>query len=809
MPAKINSLLTKARKHPQQVWMILASVLLIAITLTYFATSYGKPIMGLVLVYDNNRWTVENVENDGIGIIAGIKRGDVPIQVNGQPADQFLNRYVDEGRVFGVVIQQIEVSGLDGQTKVADIEGSSVPLSNVIEIILLLINCIIFWSVGLFVYFKRPDNPAAVLLALTGLVFSLIVGSQVAGERGVFAALQISVVSSLLTGWILLHFFLVLPEERVKFRRSRLTLLIYVVPFISIFFFLLIGVRDGQPLPWYYTLRMIEYALVMLGILAVAVINFNRAKSPRTRQQMKIVAVSCFYAIIPFLIVFLLPMLITRQTYFATGYIVFFLGLIPLGMGYAVVTQKMLDIDVIIRRGVIYGIISVIMGLLLAAGIFIINVFYGESSNWFILFVSIILGVIGTVLFGPITRATERIVDKLFYKDRYDYRQIIHRLSLSLNNFQDISDISRLIVGTTATTLNLSGACLIIRGQTSFYDVSAAEGSLLDQDKHAKLLAMIRKRDPLYEFPNSATAINPDLAFFIPLKTWEKETGFLCVSPKTTRQYFSGDDLYLLQGLASVASTALRSVMLNRDVSLRDTFVSIASHELRTPLTSIIGYADLLVRKDPPTDTRRQWLKNILDNSQKIADMVDELLNVSRIQSGKINLKISEVYLNELVDDRLPLYIESTSKHSFKLELPENLPPVKVDRDKSGQVIGNLISNAIKYSPQGGNITVSGYPELERGRVVISVKDEGIGIAEEDIQTLFKTFHRIQRKETTVVRGSGLGLYIAKEWVEAMGGEVWLTSELNKGSTFFVSFPIASLNPEADKAAREAQRSSG
>jgi signal transduction histidine kinase len=806
MPARIIALLTKARRHPKQVWMILASYLLIGITLTYFATSFGKPVMGLVLVYHDNRWAVEDVDVVGLGSAVGIKRGEVVIQVNGQPADQALARYIDQGRVFGVVIEQITVGGLDGQTKAADIKDSSTPLRNTIETIMLLTTCIIFWSVGLFVYFKRPDNPAAVLLALTGLVFGLIIGSQVAGERQAFAALQLSVSSTILAGWLLLHFLLVLPDERVKIRRSRLTLLIYLVPLISIVFFLLIGVRDGQPLPWFRTLRLIEYALVLLGVLAAAIINFTRAVSPRTRQQMKIVAISCLGAIIPVLIVFLLPQLITRQTYISSGYIVFFLSIIPLGLGYAVITQKMLDIDVIIRRGVIYGIISVIMGLLLAAGIFIVNIFYAESSNWFILFVSIILGIIGTILFGPIKLNIERIVDKLFYQDRYDYRQIIHSLSLSLNNFQDIPDISRLIVGTTATTLNLSGACLIIRGQTSSYDVSAAEGSLLDHEKYARLFAMIRKRDPLYEFPNSAATFNPDLAFFIPLKTWEKETGFLCVSPKTTRQYFSHDDIYLLQGLASVASTALRSSILNRDVSLRDTFVSIASHELRTPLTSIVGYADLLVRKDPPTDTRRQWLKNILDNSQKIADMVDELLNVSRIQSGKINLKISEVDLNELVDDRLPLHIESTSKHNFMLELPENLPPVRVDRDKSGQIISNLVSNAVKYSPQGGSITVSACPDFERNRVVISVKDQGIGIAEEDLQTLFKTFHRIQRKETSGVRGSGLGLYIVKEWIEAMGGEVWVTSEMNKGSTFFVSFPIASQAPAA---VRGDQRSSG
>jgi signal transduction histidine kinase len=119
--------------------------------------------------------------------------------------------------------------------------------------------------------------------------------------------------------------------------------------------------------------------------------------------------------------------------------------------------------------------------------------------------------------------------------------------------------------------------------------------------------------------------------------------------------------------------------------------------------------------------------------------------------------------------------------------LTPDLPDVLVDRDKFGQVIVNLLNNAVKYSPNGGCITLSAYNDLQRHRVVVSVVDEGIGISPEDKDLLFTTFHRIQRPETRGIRGSGLGLYIAKEWIEAMGGEIWLESELNKGSTFFIA----------------------
>ena len=169
--------------------------------------------------------------------------------------------------------------------------------------------------------------------------------------------------------------------------------------------------------------------------------------------------------------------------------------------------------------------------------------------------------------------------------------------------------------------------------------------------------------------------------------------------------------------------------------------------------------------------------------------MVDDLLNVTRIQSGKASLKLEAVNLRDVFGEQLTMIRDGTDKHEFLTDIETALPDVLVDRDKFGQVLGNLLSNAVKYSPNGGRITISAHDDPQRHRMVVSVADEGIGIGPEDRDSLFTTFHRIRRPETRRIRGSGLGLYIAKEWTEAMGGEIWLESELNKGSTFFVGIP--------------------
>ncbi len=202
-----------------------------------------------------------------------------------------------------------------------------------------------------------------------------------------------------------------------------------------------------------------------------------------------------------------------------------------------------------------------------------------------------------------------------------------------------------------------------------------------------------------------------------------------------------------------------------------------------------MGYADLLLKRDSDETIRKKWLKYIVENSQKLSVMVDDLLNVSRIRSGKVNIKLEEINLTEVLQEPFSFIKETTDKHDFILKIEHDLPNVLADRDKLGQVVRNLLSNAVKYSPKGGRIALSASHDRKRRKIVINVSDEGIGIGPTDKDLLFTTFHRIQRQETQGIRGSGLGLYIAKEWTQAMGGEIWLESELNKGSTFFIALP--------------------
>ena len=222
----------------------------------------------------------------------------------------------------------------------------------------------------------------------------------------------------------------------------------------------------------------------------------------------------------------------------------------------------------------------------------------------------------------------------------------------------------------------------------------------------------------------------------------------------------------------------------------RDTFVSVASHELRTPMTTIMGFSELLLKRDVPHDLQRRWLSLIHDDSERITAIVDDMLNVSRIQSGRMPVTRSAMGVQGVLEEVTTRMLHPAQEsHNIVLDVSLGIPKVVADRDKLSQVLVNLLENAAKYSPVGGRITVGAVYDPKRERVVLSVGDQGIGISREDMEGLFSTFYRIRRPETEKVRGTGLGLYIVKALVEMMDGEVWVRSKLNKGTTFYFALP--------------------
>ncbi|MCA9960318.1 MAG: GAF domain-containing protein [Anaerolineales bacterium] len=225
--------------------------------------------------------------------------------------------------------------------------------------------------------------------------------------------------------------------------------------------------------------------------------------------------------------------------------------------------------------------------------------------------------------------------------------------------------------------------------------------------------------------------------------------------------------------------------------ALQKTFISVVSHELKTPVSIIKGYAGTLRRQDAhwSPEILHESLAVIEEEADNLTDLIDNLLEASRLQAGTFNLEIhEEVNLAKIAVETTRKFNTQTSKHAFVLDFPPDYPTINGDERRLGQVLNNLVSNAIKYSPDGGNITLHG--EVHADHVILSVTDEGIGIPKHEQHRIFQKFSRLDNALSRKTEGTGLGLYLTKAIVEAHNGRIWFSNNPNgHGTTFTFSLP--------------------
>ena len=222
---------------------------------------------------------------------------------------------------------------------------------------------------------------------------------------------------------------------------------------------------------------------------------------------------------------------------------------------------------------------------------------------------------------------------------------------------------------------------------------------------------------------------------------------------------------------------------------MKSEFIATASHELRTPLAVALGYLELLLNdeKFSPLE-QREFLAIILEKAQVLERLVDELLDVSRIESGRmIRLEREPVRIAETVDMVIRQFHKESSKHHFSCEVRDKDIELFLDREKIVQVLENLVGNAVKFSPLGGRIIVQG--DVAGDFYRLSVRDEGIGMTAHQKEKIFEKFYRVDNSNTAV-RGLGIGLFLTKNIIEAHRGEIWVESRLGEGATFFFTLPL-------------------
>ncbi|HEX5863863.1 MAG TPA: ATP-binding protein, partial [Casimicrobiaceae bacterium] len=287
----------------------------------------------------------------------------------------------------------------------------------------------------------------------------------------------------------------------------------------------------------------------------------------------------------------------------------------------------------------------------------------------------------------------------------------------------------------------------------------------------------------------------------VPLLSEDRLLGGLTVNRKSTGE-FAPEVIELLKTFATQSALAIRNARLFREIQTKGRQLGIASqhkseflanmsHELRTPLNAIIGFSEVLAERmfGEVNEKQAEYLADILESGRHLLSLINDILDLSKIEAGRMELEPSDFDLPSAIENTLILVRERAQRRAITLQrtVDERVGTIQADERKVKQVLLNLLSNALKFTPEGGRIDVAA--GVRDGVAEISVTDTGVGIAPEDQEAVFEEFRQVGRAAQKV-EGTGLGLAISRKFIELHGGRIWVTSEVGKGSTFAFTLPL-------------------
>lgn len=317
--------------------------------------------------------------------------------------------------------------------------------------------------------------------------------------------------------------------------------------------------------------------------------------------------------------------------------------------------------------------------------------------------------------------------------------------------------------------------------------------------------------------PDLAAVLDISSLIVVPMTRGPQVLGLIAVADRAGRAPFRDEDLATLQAVAGQATVAVENQRLHEQIKeanarlqefdrIKSEFVATVAHDFRSPLMSIRGFAELTLEEpDLPPERRNEFMRTIIAETDDLAALANDTLLISHMETGQLHYDWKPVDVRRELRDAIPLGLAT---HTVLVDVPDGFPVIRADPGRLRQVLNNLVSNALKYSPLGSTVTLRA---RERGRdqVMVEVVDEGLGVPPDQAGRLFQKFERVRSPEHLKIPGTGLGLYICKRIVEGHRGRIWVESEPGQGSTFAFTLPLdPALQEPEDAPGDRARRSS-
>ena len=442
--------------------------------------------------------------------------------------------------------------------------------------------------------------------------------------------------------------------------------------------------------------------------------------------------------------------------------------------------------------------------------------------------INIAIALFLAFIFQPIKNFFDKVTNHIFYKDAYSSDKFYARLNQILSSTTDLRLLLKRTSGEIANTLKAEQAFIFTFYGDNRHISSGTENSTKLPVRDAlDIKKYVSERDgsilvsELTEYIKIKRIMTSHkLAIVLPLVRGGDVIGYLCLGDHLSSRY-SSTDIRVLETISDELVIAIQNALSIEDVrdinatlqqrvdnatkelrannellkhldEAKDEFVSIASHQLRTPLTSVKGYISMLIEGDAGKITKNQkvLLEEAFNSSERMVRLINDFLNVSRLQTGKFMIDLKSVNLAKVVEQELDsLKTNADSRNmKFSYKMPKNIPVVNLDEGKIRQVIMNFADNALYYSHEKANIKVE--LKVEKDDIVFTIKDTGIGVPRAEQSKLFTKFYRASNARRQRPDGTGVGLFMAKKVIDAHGGHVVFESIEGKGSVFGFRLPL-------------------
>jgi len=618
---------------------------------------------------------------------------------------------------------------------------------------------------------------------------------------------------------LVLHFSLTFLRPKLKVYDYFIYFPAVVYIFLLEYLFLLVGSTSSVDAYRQYQALFVSFRgfLIVYILLScfVLILSYRKAFLAEHKAQIKWILYGLFFGVGPFIFLYQLPRILIKRPFISEDLAPVFFVFIPVAFAVSIIRFKLMDIELIINRSLVYSILTAFTVSFYLLFVQVIQSLFSRLFDIQQTTISVFGALAVALAFNPARKKIQEFVDRSFFRISYDYKKSILSFNERAHKIVRQSHLVDFFLMKVDKTIPLDylgirvfsagqgkQKVLIERGEGGDLAPIGPE-ALMSNRIFSKRKSAMTESGLDFSIEEWIGQKNLEMVIPMPFRTTVL-SGYVELGKKKSGMRFTGDDIELLLTMVETFASNLERIHLQEEViyeraekekydelnRLKTEFISNVSHEIRTPMSSIQGMSEILQQgKIKGKEKQDEILELMTDECSRLSRFLHNILDYGKIEQEVKAYHFQKTDISQVVEDILRVYAYRLQSLGFsmKKQIPKNPVWLNIDPDALKQALINLIDNAIKYSSDKREINMA--VVQEDNRVEIQIQDKGIGIPEQERRRIFKGFYRVSDAQHMAPRGVGLGLKIVKHIMEAHGGDVQVESQKGKGSTFTLVFP--------------------